>query len=53
VDKVNQSEKMLNTKKILEALNLENLHYVHYSTLKGSGRLPLIHLICDALRGEE
>ncbi len=52
-DKVNQSEKLLNTKKILEALNLENLYYVYYSTLKGGGRLPLIKLICDALQGEE
>lgn len=51
-DKVNQSEKILNTKKILEALNLENLYYVYYSTLKGNGRLPLIKLICDALQGE-
>lgn len=48
-DKVNQSEKLHNTKRILEAINLENLYYVYYSTIKGGGRFPLIKMICDAL----
>lgn len=52
VDKVNQSEKSLNTKKILEAFNCDNLHYTYYSTLKNFGRKPLIALIEEALTDE-
>lgn len=53
VDKVTQSERAINTRKILEALNLENLHYVHYSVPKDVGRKKLIALINDALSPEE
>lgn len=52
-DKVNQSEKIQNTRKILEVINLENLFYVYYSIHKSGGRLPLVKMICDALQGEE
>lgn len=52
VDKVNQSEKSLNTKNILSAFNCENLHYIYYSTVKRLGRKELIKMICDALDDE-
>lgn len=52
-DKVNQSEKALNTKKILEAFNCENLHHIHYSTTKNIGRKQLISMISDALYDEQ
>lgn len=52
VDKVNQSEKIAQTKKILEELNAANIHYVHYSVLKSKGRDELIHMIDDALQDE-
>lgn len=53
VDKVNQSEKSENTRKILQAFNCENLHYVHYSTTKNVGRKELISKLIDALKDEE
>jgi GTP-binding protein len=53
VDKVNQSEKIQNTRKILKAFNTENLHYVHYSVPKSVGRRELIHMVMDALKSEE
>lgn len=53
VDKVTQSEKAINTRNILEALNLENLHSVQYSVPKGLGRKQLIGMINDALTPEE
>jgi GTP-binding protein len=52
VDKVTQSERAINTKKILDALNLENLHYVHYSVPKNHGRKQLVALINEALTPE-
>lgn len=48
VDKVKQSEKVANTKAILDGLNLE-MHHVHYSVQKTVGRDKLILLINDAL----
>lgn len=52
VDKVNQSEKQKNTKKILEAFGIENLHYVHYSSLKHIGRDQLKSMLREALSEE-
>lgn len=52
VDKVNQNEKRLNTKKILESLKMENLHYLYYSVPKNIGRKELMHMIQDALQSE-
>lgn len=52
VDKVNQSEKRLNTNKILEGLGAGNIHYVHYSATKDVGRIELIRMIKDALQDE-
>lgn len=52
VDKVNQSEKHANTKKILEEFGAENLHYVYYSVPKQFGRHKLLSLIQDALTDE-
>ena len=52
VDKVGQNEKNTNTRRILEAFNAMNLHYVHYSTTKNVGRKELIHMLCDALEDE-
>lgn len=53
VDKVNQSEKILNTRRILQAFNYENLHHIHYSTTKNIGRNELIAMISDAIRDEQ
>lgn len=53
VDKVNQSEKILNTRRILQAFNYENLHHIHYSTTKNIGRSELIAMISDAIRDEQ
>lgn len=52
VDKVNQSEKQKNTKQILEAFGIANLHYVHYSSLKHTGRDQLMAMLRDALSEE-
>lgn len=52
-DKVKKNEKAANTVKILEALNVENLHWVHYSATKNEGRDRLIAMICDALNEEK
>jgi len=52
VDKVKSNEKAANTRKILQAFNCENLHYVHYSTTKNVGRKELIALLIDALADE-
>lgn len=52
VDKVNKSELVANTKKILAAFDCENLHYVHYSVTKNVGRKELLNKIYDALRNE-
>lgn len=53
IDKVTRQECQRNTEKILRALNLENLHYVHYSTLANVGRKELVAMIGDALADEE
>lgn len=53
VDKVGQSEKNSNTAKILEAFNVENLHYLHYSSSKNIGRQKLMAMINDALRDDQ
>jgi GTP-binding protein len=52
VDKVGQSEKAKNTKAILEAFGMANLHYTHYSVTKNIGRKALIAMLCDALKDE-
>lgn len=52
VDKVNQNEKRLNAKKILESLDVENLHYVYYSVPKNIGRKELSYMIQDAIKDE-
>ncbi|MBA3721627.1 MAG: YihA family ribosome biogenesis GTP-binding protein [Parachlamydiaceae bacterium] len=51
-DKLNQSEKALNTKKIIDELQIENLHFVHYSVPKDRGRKELLDMIHDALEDE-
>lgn len=52
VDKVTQNEKTANTRKILEAFNCANLHYIHYSVTKNVGRKELIAVLTDALQDE-
>jgi GTP-binding protein len=52
VDKVSRNEKTGNTRKILEAFNCVNLHYIHYSTTKNLGRKELIAMLIDALSDE-
>lgn len=52
VDKVKLNEKKVNTRKILEAFNCTNLHYIHYSTTKNVGRKELIAILTDALQDE-
>jgi GTP-binding protein len=52
VDKVNQSERVANTRQILTAFNTGNLHYVHYSVPKNVGRRELMHLLLDAIKDE-
>lgn len=52
IDKVNQSEKESNTKRILEAFGVENLCFTHYSVPKNRGRNELIRLMVDALSDE-
>lgn len=52
VDKVNQTEKKQNTKKILDAFDMENLHYVLYSVPKNMGMRELMHHIVDAINDE-
>ena len=48
-DKLNQSEKHHNTKKILEAFGFENFSYLLYSVPKNRGRDKLIKLIEEYL----
>jgi GTP-binding protein len=50
VDKVNQSEREHNTRKILEAFNAENLHYIRYSVPKNVGRDKLLAMISEAIK---
>lgn len=53
VDKVTTNEKKANTAKILKAFDVENLHYIHYSTTKHVGRFELIKMMIDALTDEQ
>ncbi len=52
VDKVGQGEKIKNTRAILEAFGMANLHYIHYSATKNIGRKALVGMLCDALDSE-
>ncbi len=52
VDKVGQGEKVKNTRSILNAFGMANLHYTHYSATKNVGRKILIGMLCDALSDE-
>lgn len=51
-DKLNQSEKKLNTNRILNELHAGNVHHVLYSVPKNKGRHELITMIHDAIRDE-
>jgi len=50
VDKVTQNEKAAFTQKILSGFRAANLHYVHYSTLKRTGRPELVKMLFEALQ---
>jgi GTP-binding protein len=52
VDKVNQKERTVNAKLILEHLNLDQLHHVQYSVQKKWGQKELALMINDALADE-
>jgi len=52
VDKVKSNEKARNTKKILDAFDTENLHYVHYSATKNIGYNQLVAMMNEALTEE-
>jgi len=52
VDKVTANVRRANTQKILKKIDLENLHYTHYSATKRVGRKELIHMVNDALIDE-
>lgn len=52
VDKVNQSEKIKFTRRILETFDSENLHRVNYSVTKNIGRKELLHMMFDAINSE-
>lgn len=52
IDKVNQSEKLRFTKKILTAFDSENLHHINYSATKNIGRKELLHMMFDAINSE-
>lgn len=49
IDKVNQKELRENTAKILEILNLDNLHYIQYSIPKNRGERELMLKIREAV----
>lgn len=51
-DKVKRNEKKANTEKILKVFDVENLHYVHYSSTKNLGRKELMAMIQEALQEE-
>lgn len=53
VDKVNRTELAMNTRKILENIGLENLHYVHFSSTKNMGRKELVAMVCNAFADKE
>ena len=52
-DKVTVNERRISTQKIIKAFDTENLHHVHYSVLKNTGRIELISMILDALQNEQ
>jgi GTP-binding protein len=52
IDKVKANECVKFTKRILDTLAVENLHYVHYSVTQNKGRDRLITLIHEALEDE-
>lgn len=52
VDKMKKDELKQQTFKILDRLNAESLHYVHYSVPKNRGRRELMAMIGEALRDE-
>ncbi|MBA2369292.1 MAG: YihA family ribosome biogenesis GTP-binding protein [Candidatus Protochlamydia sp.] len=49
IDKVNQKEVRGNTAKILETLDLDNLHYIHFSVPKNRGERELMLKIREAV----
>lgn len=52
-DKVSRHERLAQTQKILQILNCDSLHYVHYSVVKKEGRQELINMMLDALEDED
>jgi GTP-binding protein len=52
VDKVTQNEKKAYSKKIIDAFDSENLHFVHYSVIKNWGHKELTKMINEALHEE-
>lgn len=50
VDKVTTNELAINTQKILQSFDTQNLHYVHYSVPKDRGRRELSMMITDAFK---
>ena len=52
VDKVKQNELAKRTEQILDVLPYNNIHHLHYSTLKNIGRDQLIFHVQDALADE-
>lgn len=52
MDKVNQSEKIHATRKILEKFDSENLHYVYYTVMRNDGRMQLLKMIIEAVESE-
>lgn len=51
-DKVNKRDRIKNTEHILETLDTENLHHVHYSVIKGEGKKELQSVIKEAIASE-
>jgi len=51
-DKVTKNERNRNTQKILQGFGVENLHYVHHSSLKDTGRRELMGMLKEALKDE-
>lgn len=52
IDKVSTNECAANTRKIMDAFDYDNLHFVHYSVPKNKGRKELIREINEALSSE-
>jgi GTP-binding protein len=49
IDKVNQKEMRIYTQRILDALNLDDLHYIHFSVPKRRGERELMALLHEAI----